>query len=339
MGAGAAVVAVLVAAATAAWGIGYGGADARPATAADGGCDPTHPLDLVATPEIAAVVTHVARAADTGTQCLAVRVTSRSAAEVAASLLGTGDRPDVWIPDSSYWTQRPTAPGHGVPTTNVSLASSPVVVAVGNARAATLARESGGSSGSGRTLSYSDLLPAPGAAVLPVRLDLPDPAASAATVSAVLGLQAALGGRRDAPAVLATVLRGAAVSRAGQAAPATVASLAPDPAGAAVPVPEQQVWSYEHGSPKAAVTAVYPPAVAGTSFDYPYVVLATGSAQRTAADRLLSALTGSVGRQLLDAAGFRAPDGTPGPELAATPGLVARAEAVSTSAAEPQSIA
>jgi Mg-chelatase subunit ChlD len=86
------------------------------------------------------------------------------------------------------------------------------------------------------------------------------------------------------------------------------------PDGQAVPTSEQQVWAAGVSRTGPIAVAAYPQR-AGAALDYPFVVLATRREQRAAASRLLAALRGDLGRQLLDAAGFRDGSGRAGPAL------------------------
>ncbi len=70
-------------------------------------------LTVVTTPELAEVVRGVvAEVGNGGDRCaLEVTVAARPPATTAADLdAERGERPDVWIPDSSVWARRPTRP-------------------------------------------------------------------------------------------------------------------------------------------------------------------------------------------------------------------------------------
>jgi Ca-activated chloride channel family protein len=273
-------------------------------------CTAPAPLAIVAAPEISAVVTGAARIAglaDPATSnCVHPTVTAGDPAEVAATLAADrADRPDVWIPDSSIWLRREALAAAGLPAGSPSVARSPAVLALPRALAARLGAHPGDGA-----FGFGPLLPADSGAAQPVQLRLPDPRRSAPTVGALVGLQAATAGRADQRAVLAAVLR---ASDRG----ATDAALG---ARQAEPSSEQQVWLSNQPGGTDPLVAAYPPG-AGIPLDYPFVILATRHEQRAAANRLLSALRGELGRQLLDAAGFREPGGHAGPALTAARGV------------------
>jgi Mg-chelatase subunit ChlD len=92
------------------------------------------------------------------------------------------------------------------------------------------------------------------------------------------------------------------------------------PAGSAVPASEQQVFAANQGRPTPAVLALYSSGP-GSVLDYPYAVLTSSSSRERLADRLLTALRGTDGRNALYAAGFRDSSGRAGEALRDTVGL------------------
>lgn len=123
-------------------GLSLGG-DAE-ATCSDG----VRTLRVAVTPELARIVTEVARGVDAGRgTCSTTRVTATSSADVAHSLRTTGASPDVrgadvWIPDSSVWLRRSAVSSVSVSGPFRSVARSPIVVAVARQTAARLPGES-----------------------------------------------------------------------------------------------------------------------------------------------------------------------------------------------------
>ncbi|MCA2211383.1 substrate-binding domain-containing protein [Jidongwangia harbinensis] len=308
----AAGILVCVGAGVAAGGIWRADAQARD----DHRCAPgARPLHVAAAPEIAGVVADLAGAAgsdDSAGGCPRPVVTAVPAVEVADVIRNErGDRPDVWIPDSSVWVNRRAPAGRALPPNNPSVARSPIVVAVAERTAAGLGWPS-------RTPELGDLLvPDDGDAAGPVRFVLPDPGRSAATVGVLLGMQSDVAGDRDGRATLARVLR--AATRGSERADQLLTSLRPRPRLAA-PATEQQVWSHNAEHPQSRVVAAYQPGP-GHAFDYPYVVLSNEESQRRQAERLRAVLTGEIGRWRLLAAGFRDPLGRAGADLATDPAV------------------
>ena len=96
-------------------------------------CSSTDPLRIVAVPEIADVISRIVQETDERVRdCpLPMAIIAEDAATTAAAIRDESiDRPDVWIPDSSAWTERATTPGTGLPDNNPSVASSPLTLAV-----------------------------------------------------------------------------------------------------------------------------------------------------------------------------------------------------------------
>ena len=145
----------------------------------------------------------------------------------------------------------------------------------------------------------------------------PTPTRSAAAVGAVLATRAAVTGTSDARAALTWAVRS---SPTGMAAgdSENLDRLATDP-NTAVPVSEQAVIAHNTDGGAKAV-AVYP-ATGGAVLDYPVVATANDPETAAAVDDLVGLLAGTQGRAALLAAGFRAPDGTPGPAATADLGV------------------
>ncbi|MGQ0774325.1 MAG: substrate-binding and VWA domain-containing protein [Pseudonocardiales bacterium] len=277
----------------------------------DVACDgATRPLNVSAAPEIAGVVADLVATtypSDGTSPCAPPIVTAIDSAEVADAIVAErGDRPDVWIADSSAWTNRRFPVGRGLPQNNASVARSPIVVALPEDVAVRLGPP-----------DLNSLLPASGAAAGPVQFALPDPNRSVPTVGVLLGLQAALADRPDARATLAGVVR--AAERTSQRSDQLLIALHQGEARG-VPTTEQQVWVRNAQRLPSRVDAVYLPGN-GYTLDYPYLVLSSDHTQRVRAQRLLDELTGDLGRQRLQAAGFRDAGGAPGPLLSAQDGV------------------
>ena len=77
---------------------------------------------------------------------------------------------------------------------------------------------------------------------------------------------------------------------------------------------EQAVWHYNDTHLDRRAIGLYPRE--GTlALDYPYVPLSKDAAKRQAAEEFQRAVAGPAGRTLLQAGGFRAPDGKAGPAM------------------------
>lgn len=278
--------------------------------AATPACAAGSALVIAAAPEIAPVVSDVVRANlaahHAATACPTAQVTARPPSEVFDAIRSdSSERPDVWIPDSSIWTDQQLAAGRSLPQGSPSLARSPMVMAVPQASAPRSPRAS---------LTLTSLLPAHADSRMPIRWGLPDPTTSPATVGAVLALQQATAHRSEGPGILGNVLRTSErnLPAGGQA------QLEAAVAGhVAVPVSEQAVWAYNAKHSKEAAVVPTRLGTPGYAFDYPYVVLATDSSRRVLANQLLADLQGPSGQRLLAAAGFRDVQGTAGSALTA----------------------
>jgi Ca-activated chloride channel homolog len=261
--------------------------------------EPARALRVSAAPEIAPVVAGLARTvARPG--CPAPVVTPTDPALVSDAVRAErGDRPDVWIPDSTVWVGQRLPAGSGLPLDNPTVATTPVVAAVPADVAGALGWPT-------HWPGFDALLPAPEGLAGPVRFTLPDPRRSTAAVGVLLGLQAATAGRADGRATLAGVLRAATPTDVPAAG--VLPSLRPG-VPIAVPATEQQVWAHNGRRDATPLVAVYPPGPGG-ALDYPYLILATDGALREQAHALLDAVRGRPGRVRLVAAGFRLPGGT-----------------------------
>jgi Ca-activated chloride channel family protein len=269
-------------------------------------------LTLEVSPDIAPAVADVVRrdpSRSADARCSPVTVAARDSADVADTIrTAKQGRPDVWIPDSSIWVQRSATDGRSLPPRHPSIARSPVVLAMSTALANELGRAQGHLN-VGRVIDKSQT-------AHPVRLLLPDPRRSAATVGEVLAVEAAVSGRANAREIQAAALGGPSGGTFPD--PSQLLARASRDANTTAAVSEQAVWS--HNTAPAQVVAVYP-RTGGMVLDYPYVVLNSGAATRAAAARVLAALHGDQGRDRLLAAGFRDGNGKPGGTLTAEHGV------------------
>lgn len=294
-------------------------------------------LDVVASPDIAPVISEVARTAIAGGSasaadgCLTVSVRAEDPAitsvaitsatkAVAAKADSTSRRtssaptiPDVWVPDSSLWLQRTVVPyaRSGGP----SIALSPVVLSVPQS----LARSLGWPAA---PVAFGSVL---GASLhgLPVPLRIPEPSGSAVATGSLIAVQRAVAGRPDAPTVLASALRnsGPTTLTSAVSAPASSGAIEAEAAtsGSVVPRSEQSLWSaLASSASRREVVAVYPTS-GGTVLDYPYLALGDRAGSAESAGRLLDALRAPAGQEILRDAGFRDASGAAGRQLKEMP--------------------
>jgi Ca-activated chloride channel family protein len=299
-------------------GVGLGMGGGAETTCPDG----VRTLRVALTPELARIVTQVARAVDGGRAdaCTKTVVAAQSSSDMARSLRTTGasphaDRPDVWIPDSSAWLRRSAVGAVNVSGPFPSVARSPIVVAVDRQTAASLGWNC-------RTGELSSLL-GRGPAGRPADIYLANPQGSVAAAGALLSLHATAALRSDGPAALTAALLGhVAPDEAPSAGP--FAALAGGRAKVvprrAVSTSEQQVWAHNRSTAARQVVAAYP-SLHPSSLDYPWVVLARDRQAQEDAVELLAALIGQRGRKLLLSAGFRDGNGVGGPALTTRSGV------------------
>ena len=242
-----------------------------------------------------------------------ITVTAAEPADVLSALQSDpGHRPDVWIPDASIWLTRAARAGVPMPARSPSLASSPVVFALSASAAARLAP-----AGSSPTLAQ---LLATRLTASPIRLGLPDPQRSAASVYDLLAVQAQIAGRPQDRSALTWAVESSPVGLPTQGA-ALLSRLSSDPA-TALPVTEQAVWTYNGRSARAV--AVYPNS-GGFGLDYPYSVMAPARSPAGAfAAELLARLHSATGRNSFSSSGFRNPEGDPLTTTAGGVGSAAR---------------
>jgi Mg-chelatase subunit ChlD len=263
-------------------------------------CDPPRPpLQVVASPDIAAAVSRIADGVHDAGGCPEVHVRAGAGPDVLTALRqSSAPPPDVWIPDSSLWVARAVDEQLVSPDGQQSIASSPLTLAV--------------------PAELRDRL-APGEAALPWQdavealtagqlvLHLPAEVTSPSTVGILGALTAAVRQQPDARTSLTRLLRAVRVD-IGLADGAGALAALDAAADGAVPVPEQAVF-HRRGTPDGTdVVAVYA-ATVGTPFDYPFTTLRAGGPHETTAGRLLAALGSTQGQQVLREDGFRGIDG------------------------------
>lgn len=292
-------------------------------------------LHIAAAPDIAPALADMAGSLGgtdrrAGSACYTVRVSTADPVRTAATLAGqSGDtRPDVWVPDSSYWLARARADGGAdLPATGASVASTQVVIAL----AEPVARKLGWPNA---RLGWSRLLgggaaggTASSAAGSGVRIGMPDPSRSPVGISALLAVDAltAKDGRPGPETVAAlrrlsdnvSALPGDLFGKLPQAAdPVSVGK-----ALGGFPATEQSVSAYNAGHPAVPAVAVYPQP-ASPSLDYPYVVASgLSGTMNAAAQKFLTVLQSPDAARVLTAAAFRTPSGGTGPAFPSGEGI------------------
>ncbi len=273
--------------------------------AADGGtCSvPDGRLTVAAAPELADALSALADSVRPNGCRLTVR-----AVDPDAVLADSGDA-DVWIPDSSVWLERAAAAGRAPAGRPTSIATSPVVLAV-SMDAAEALKKSG-------TADIRTILASRGSTT-PIRVGLPDPQRSAAAVGAILSARAAVTGTADARPALTWAVRSSPPRLPVNGAD-LLSRLSTDP-DTALPASEEQVLVHNRSDPRTPAVAVYERR-GGVALDYPLVALDSDPGVAAATAQLTAALTGGRGREALQQAGFRTPDGRPGPTFGSVPGI------------------
>lgn len=273
--------------------------------------------------------------------CVRVTLTTMDAQRATAALQSTpfpggGTPPDAWVPQSSVLLDLVRArPGNAavLPARAPSIASSPLVLAAPPEAITSLRLDRGAPP----TLSnFLGLATDPGGWGSmdhpewgPVRFSLVDPAVSAVGTSVLVALAGASTGARADQVTAATFT--STQAKAGllgfARATAVRASSAEDLLGRVdaadstaamirslgfLALTEQDVWTYDAGSPAIPLQAVYPLGGA-LAADYPFVIPTGRWMSRF--DRLAAAdfrhwLTGPAARRDLAGVGLRPPDGS-----------------------------
>ncbi len=266
-------------------------------------------LTVAAAPELATVL-----AAATSTSsgnllgrsgaCIDVQVRAADPADVASTARGVAaDGPHVWLSDSSLWFEALPKDALG---RRVSTAQSPVVFALSDAVASTLGWPAAAPDAVEGMTSGRE-----------TRLALPDTDRSAAARAGLLALNELVPPQPDGRQRLATVFR--AAERSAPDGADSLLEAVKGPGSFAVPTTEQVVWAHGARTGEPSVVASYPDG--GSVLDYPLVVLTDDEVAKANAELLLQAVSSPAWAKLVQAAGFRAADGSAGPELATQAGV------------------
>jgi hypothetical protein len=257
-------------------------------------------------------------------RCVEVKITGEDPAAVAAEVDGQASgaglpATDAWIPDSSLWVDVARAYPLGaeqVQTTGITVARSPLMIVMPAAAAAQVTSFN-------NDVGWNFLLPATiggPPAIQGVRVDLPDPAQSAAGLAALIEMKRLLG-RGPAARTKLTKFVLSAQSSAQFDDPASLAafvSLANPPLNAhpVTVTTEQAVLSYDAANPGHPLAARYPTggssALGTPELDYPYVLTSTVPAEQAAADEFGKMLQQGYTAGLVRYYGFRSANGVTG---------------------------
>jgi Ca-activated chloride channel family protein len=234
--------------------------------------------------------------------CTPIEVTPLTAAEVASGI-GSSVRADMWVPDSSLWAQQATTEGVALDV-GQPLAMSPLVVVAPRPLAEQLGWPDA-------QLSWD--------AVLDTEIDteidmtIADPTTTSEGLGTLLTVAAVVGGEPENRTRLVQAMSGVARSTVPSIA-AAYEQVDADPAQAPLfTATEQSVVLHNTTSPASLVAALYP-AEGTVVFDYPAIrvtTAATTAVKAEAAEAFEAALHDPEAVEVLQDAGFRAPDGTP----------------------------
>lgn len=264
-------------------------------------CEDNLTVEIAAAPSIAPVLSDILAEdeGDAGLEidgtCIEAQVTAAESAEVVDTL-SADTSPDLWVPDSTMWTQRISSGGValGSPT---SIATSPLVVVVPQP----VAQEHLGWPDA--DFSWNAVLAGEATATIA------DPMTTAEGLATLLAVQASLG---DAdPTQLVQVMT--AVSQAAVPDVRTAYDgVLEDPATAPLfTAAEQSVVAHNQLNPGNPVVALYPEE--GTlAFDYPAIPVetsATTPGMVQAVQQVVERLQTDAAVAAFQEAGFRSPDG------------------------------
>ncbi|HSK27836.1 MAG TPA: substrate-binding and VWA domain-containing protein [Jiangellales bacterium] len=284
-------------------------------------CSGSLPVRVAAAPAIAPTVEQMAErfvrgAPSVDGTCVRVDVEAVSSNEAAAAMsVDAAAAPALWVPDSALWASRVAADGLSVQDEG-SLASTPLVVVAPRDIASSLGWPEA-------AVSWAALLDSAGTATVA------DPTTTTEGLATLLAVRAATAAEPEAQQRVVAAM----VEVARQAVPdvgAAFQQVVADPAAAPVfTATEQQLLAHNREHPDAPVVALYPGE--GTlMLDYPALRTARPGdppALDEAVGGLLELLRSPEATSLLQAAGFRTPEGQASPTSGITDGIVAAAPA------------
>jgi len=278
----------------------------------------------IATPiqEIAQVFNRQNHMADG--RCVAVQINPEDPAAAAGQIDGqhpimTGQTINAWIPDSTLWVDEVRRFETGIQAVNpagYSVAKSPLMIVMPSAAAARTPAL--------KRLGWRLLLPpAIGGPKSPsdLRVDLPDPAQSAAGLATLIEVSRLLGPTKAARLQFTKFAHTAAVTSyfddPGSLSEFVSLSAPPLNGDPVTVTTEQAVLAYDAANPHQPLSAVYPSsadvALGTPEFDYPYETLTTSSQQEIAAANAFGQMLHTAyAANVLRFAGFRSGGQMPG---------------------------
>jgi hypothetical protein len=276
-------------------------------------------------------------------RCVEVKITPADPAAVASEVDGQASSAglpvtDAWIPDSSLWVDVARAYPQGaqqIQTTGITVARSPLMIVMPAVAAAQVPAFN-------NDIGWNFLLPAADGGppqAQGIRVDLPDPAQSAAGLAALIEMKRLLGQGLAARTKLTKFVL-SAQSSAQFDDPTSLAafvSLANPPLSAhpVTVTTEQAVLSYDAVNPGHPLAAQYPAggssALGTPELDYPYVLTSTSPAEQAGANEFGKMLQQGYTAGLVRYYGFRSANGVPG-TLPAESGLAQQPLQPATSA-------
>ena len=276
-------------------------------------CERATPLAVVADPAIAPALTAIADSYESTApavegMCVGVEVTPRFSGEVAAGL-GKGVTADLWVPDSSLWTDHVVSDAVTV-SAGESVASSPLVVVAPRPVAELLGWPDA-------PFSWSAVLESSGEATIADPMTTGEGMATLLVVGATVGVDEA---DRTRLVQAMTAVARTAVPDVATAYEQVTAEPAAAPFFTAT---EQSVVAHNAADPDSPVVALYP-AEGTLVFDYPTIAVATADTSTTraeAAEAFATALRTPGAVAILQDAGFRAPDGEPRDDAGVVDGI------------------
>jgi Ca-activated chloride channel family protein len=267
-----------------------------------GTCEQAPALAVAADPAIAPALSefadsHVRTASAINGMCTPVDVIALTSAEVVRGL-GSSVQADLWIPDSSLWAQQVAVQGVALDVGD-PIATSPLVIVAPRPVAERLGAPDA-------DLPWQALLDAEAEATIA------DPTTTSEGLATLLSVAAVVGAERENRTRLAQAMTRVARSTVADVG-AAFEQVVADPAQAPLfTATEQSVVAHNTASPASMVAALYP--AEGTAvFDYPAIRIttaATTAVKAEAAEAFEAALHTPQATEVLQDAGFRAPDGT-----------------------------
>jgi Ca-activated chloride channel homolog len=255
-------------------------------------------------------------------RCVAVQVDPGSptvaAGQIDGQLKASDQQPiDAWIPDSSLWVGQARKFAIGAQTVQPSgfgIARSPLMIVMPAAAAARTPAFS--------TAGWRLLLPrSAGGPPVPadLRVDLPDPAASAAGLATLVEVGRLLGPGQQARVNFARFVYSSAITSYfdDPSSLATFVSLAAAPlhSDPVTITSEQAVLAYDHANPHQPLAARYPTdastELGSPELDYPYVLTTSSHLRLAAANLFGQMLRGRYAAAVIRYAGFRSASGVP----------------------------